>query len=110
MAKYAKHKNTQLGGAMSANELPKGDDPDKEVDDQIPNGAAADDNKSEGAEPNQLRGSTEGLSELKSINSDRQRALSEMRKNPPPPYIEEKAVELRRIKTTSFRNEFFDTM
>ena len=33
-----------------------------------------------------------------------------MRKNPPPPYIEEKAVELRRIKNTSFRNEFFDTM
>lgn len=44
------------------------------------------------------------------MNSDQARALSEMRKNPPPPYIPEKAIELRRIKTSSFRNEFFETM
>jgi len=68
MAKYAKMRNAQLQGALSTNELPK---VNEQLEEQIP-GGAIDDNKSEGAEIKELHNmKSEGLSDLKSMNSDR---------------------------------------
>ena len=44
------------------------------------------------------------------MNSDRQRALSEARKNPPPPYVPAEAIELERLEQSSFKPSFFEAM
>ena len=45
-----------------------------------------------------------------SMNSDRKRALSEARRNPPPEYDPSMAIELERIEQSSFKPNFFEEM
>ena len=45
-----------------------------------------------------------------SMNSDRARALSEARKNPPPEYDPEIAIELERLQPSNFKKSFFEQM
>ena len=45
-----------------------------------------------------------------SMNSDRRRALSEARRNPPPEYDPSMAIELERIEQSSFKPNFFEEM
>ena len=107
MEKHAKSKMANIQGALSQKILPN-----EEMG--APPRDAEDENKSEGAEdlkaPEPKSPSNMDESDLKSINSDRARALSELRKTVIPDYIEANAIELKRIKTNCFKNEFFDTM
>lgn len=45
-----------------------------------------------------------------SLNSDRKRALSNARKNPPPEYDPEMAIELERLEQSSFKPDFYEKM
>jgi hypothetical protein len=45
-----------------------------------------------------------------SMTSDRRRALSEAKKNPPPEYNPEMAVELERLEQSSFKPSFYEAM
>ena len=44
------------------------------------------------------------------MNSDRKRALSEARRNPPPEYDPSMAIELERLEQSSFKPDFYEQM
>jgi hypothetical protein len=44
------------------------------------------------------------------MTSDRKRALSEARRNPPPEYQHELAIELERLDKDSFKPSFYESM
>lgn len=102
-----KSKNAQLQGALSQPILPN-EGMNKSMED-VNN---EDDKKSEGGVPDEdaPKGVSASKSDLGSANSDRMRALSEMRKNPPVDYVEANAIELKRIKSSCFKNSFFESM